>query len=222
MQKDNCTTKCISTVIMLWEKQYTMGRSMPKPGRLFSFSSSWNMNKPLFHRLFQIHFLELPEYRLPRFLSFPSFFWFCKLSNFDASPVVFKRGLFPLSIHPEQISAQITQREGRCWNQVGLVVWRYVCPRCITANHQTTIMPHTLCQFHFYITYAYAGITALSNFFQVGTQCVLCMLDSCSVAKCWQTIKTFHFKIPKSFTMIYQTQRESHQHFIPFCSLGAI
>ena len=119
MQKDNCTTKCISTVIMLWEKQYTMGRSMPKPGRLFSFSSSWNMNKPLFHRLFQIHFLELPEYRLPRFLSFPSFFWFCKLSNFDASPVVFKRGLFPLSIHPEQISAQITQREGRCWNQVG-------------------------------------------------------------------------------------------------------
>ena len=67
---------------------------------------------------------------------------------------------------------------------ISLVVWKYVCPRCITANHQTTIMPHTLCQFHFYITYAYAGITALSNFFQVGTQCVLCMLDSCPVAKC--------------------------------------
>ena len=146
MQKDNCTTKCISTVIMLWEKQYTMGRSMPKPGRLFSFSSSWNMNKPLFHRLFQIHFLELPEYRLPRFLSFPRFIMVLKI---DASPVVFKRGLFPLSIHPEQISAQITQREGRCWNQVGyyLTGGVQILSYVLDASQPTTRPPlcHTPC-----------------------------------------------------------------------------
>ena len=40
-----CTTKCISTVKMLWKKQYTVGRSVQKPGVLFSFPKYWQWVK---------------------------------------------------------------------------------------------------------------------------------------------------------------------------------
>ena len=116
------------------------------------------MNKPLFHRLFQIHFLELPEYRLPRFLSFPSFFYgsanclILMLRLLSLKEVCFHFPSILNRFQPRSLKEKddVETRLGI----ISLVVWKYVCPRCITANHQTTIMPHTLCQFHFYITYA--------------------------------------------------------------------
>ena len=183
---------------------------MLKPALLFSFPNGWSTNHNIIlstsiSKSAIIWLLIL----LDNFLQFPSFsgflwcgkiLWFLKLS----SKVCFYPN-FGFQRLEHCISTQTTLWKGRCWNhQVGHYLTgggvEILCPRCITANHQTT-MPQMqyLFQHNFDIIllvlhtclYGLVNITSLSTFCQASTHAGFAF-DSCPVAD--RHIKLFLFQ----------------------------